>query len=306
MRFLLAVLTLCTGLALPARAEIAGKDAPGFAAAIEAWLAGDEAAAIPALAALAGQGNPAARLQLGLIDSTPAFQGNWLAALPRDQRIAHLRAPGGISGRNWLLMESDPLARAWVQLWDGAATADLVLTFAAMGETRAAHMAARQLFIREKRGFGAIAGDPAFPPTLLPLAIRDWQRDDPARAKAAAAALPPGLPGAGLIGSAPPSPAALYDWAQATPYLAPHLTTLARLCPQSPSPDKDLAAYLSQTGGVWGLAWIGPPSAGLIDPARYGASPKAAEVARNALRAGALADPAAIAASPCLQTLLDK
>lgn len=299
-------LLLLAALAPAARAEVAGQTDPAFVAAIDDWLNADEAAAIPALARLAATGNGAARLHLGLIDAIPGFQGPWLANLPRDRRLALLRAPGGVSGQSWLRAAEDPLARASVALWDGAARADLVLTIAALGEERAAHMAARQLFLREKRGFGALADQPDFPPALLPLAIRDWQREDPARAAAALAALPAGHPGRPLTGGAGPATADLYAWAKATPQLARHLETLRSLCPQSASPAKDLAAYLSQSGGVWALAWIGPPSARLIPPDRYATSPKAAEVARASLRAGAAADPARLAASPCIEALWAK
>ncbi len=111
---LLLALLWAAGLA---RAEVAGSAAPGFVAAREAWLADDDAAALPALSALAGEGNRAAQVLLGLIDLMPQTHGPWLAARPRDARIALLRAPGGISGRSWLgeAAAEVPLARLWIE-----------------------------------------------------------------------------------------------------------------------------------------------------------------------------------------------
>lgn len=298
------LLAIFAALGAPLGAGVAGQEDPAFAAAVTDWLAGKEEAALQALAAQAQAGNSAARILLTLVDTTPAYHGDWLAGLPRDRRIALMRAPGGLSGQNWIDGEADPLARAWVALRDGNATAALVLEFGRLGEGRAAHMAARQLFIREKRGFGAIADDPAFPASLMPLAIRDWQRDDPARATEALAALGAGHPGRPLVGAGKPTPEALLAWAQAAPATARLLTTLRQLCPASPTPAEDLTAYLAQSGGFWALAWIGPPAESLIDPERYAQSPKAAEVMRHLLRSGALADPEAVAASACLQGLL--
>ena len=287
-------------------APVAGQDDPAFKAAVSDWLQASEGPALTALSQLAAQGNAAAQVFLAIIDTTPAYQGDWLTSLPRAQRIAVLRAPGGLSGQNWMRVaaEREPLAQAFLTLWDGDATADVVLDFARLGERRVAHMAARQLFSRERRGFGAIGDDPAFPPSLLPLAIRDWQDDDPARAKAALAGLAPGDPGRKVVGLGDPSDAALLLWAQDHPLGANLLKTLGTLCPGSALRAEDLAAYLSQAGGFWALAWLGPPSERLVDPARYAASPQAAQTALRLLRAGPLAGPQAIAASPCIAALL--
>lgn len=298
----------CWSLVAPAlAAPVAGQEAAGFEAALTDWLEGREQPALTALSGLAGQGNAAAQILLAIIDTTPTYQGEWLSGLPRDQRIAVLRAPGGLSGQNWMRVaaESEPLAQAFLHLWDGNATTAVVLDIARLDEPRLAHLAARQLFTREKRGFGAIAGDPAFPPGLLPLAIRDWQDDDPDRAKAARDGLDAGDPGRRLIGLTDPSPEALLAWAQQHPLAANLLETLSGLCPGSVGPEQDLAAYLAQSGGVWALSWVGPPSASLMDPARYAASPKAAQTTVNLLRSGNLAAPETLAASPCIKALVD-
>lgn len=297
-----------TGRAETGRAEIAGRNDLAFSAAITAWLAGDEATALPALAALASRGNAAAAIQLGLIDSIPAYQGDWLASLPRDGRIAVLRAPGGISGRNWLLeaAETEPLAQVWLRLWDGDASVEVVRDFARLGELRAAHMAARQLFLRQKRSFGALAEDPDFPPSLMPLAILDWQKSDPARAAHALGELSPGDPALRVLGQDAPMPEALLIWAQHHPLAQNLVAALGRICPGDPITPEDFAAYLGQSGGSWALAWAGPPSQGLIDPGAYAKSPKAAETALNLLRGGPLIDAETLAKSPCLQSLLSQ
>ena len=308
MRILHLLILLLAALALPVRAEIAGKADPAFVAAIDAWLAGDEASAIPALARLAADGNSAARIHLGLIDSTPAYQGDWLTALPRADRIALLRAPGGISGRNWLreAAPTEPLARVWLQIWDGDATVDVLREFTVLGELRAAHMGARLLFMRQMRGFGTLAEDPSFPPSLLPLAIYDWQASDPTRAARGLGDLDPGDPGSSLVRGGMPSPRALLIWAQHHPLAQNLLGALGQICPGDTVSAEDFAAYLGQSGGYWALAWAGPPAQSLIDPAIYAQSPKAAETALNLLRAGALSDAETLAASPCVQGLLNK
>jgi hypothetical protein len=67
-------------------AEIRGQGDPSFQAALAMWLDGDDAAALPQLAALAADDNRAAQLLLGLIDMMPPLQGPCLAALPRAER----------------------------------------------------------------------------------------------------------------------------------------------------------------------------------------------------------------------------
>lgn len=289
-------LALMLGAPMAQAGPIGGQEEPAFTAAMTDWLAGREEQAILGFAALAASGNAAARIHLALIDTTPAYQGDWLANLPRDQRIALLRRPGGLSGQSWMAdaAETEPLAQAWVTLWDSAAPVDLVLTFARAGEPRAAHMAARQLVLRERRGFDALAADPDFPPGLWALAIRDG----------AALRLPPGDPGRRLLEPGPLDAQALVGWAKATPEGQALLIPLAALCPDSPDPGADLAAFLAQSGGVWALAWAGPPSANLTDPETYAQSPKAVETLRHLLRAGAPAPE--VAGSPCLQGLVQK
>ncbi len=62
-RLALWALVALMALALPLRAEmrpLAGQQDPAFQGALEAWLSGEEARALPALAGLAAAENPAA------------------------------------------------------------------------------------------------------------------------------------------------------------------------------------------------------------------------------------------------------
>jgi hypothetical protein len=128
--------------AAPAIAEIPGADAPELAAAIDLWLESGEDVALIAFAELARDGNDAARLLLATIDKTPSLQGPWLANLAREERIALLRQPGGLSGRSWLHALADlPLGAAWLSLMDPARGAEAVVSLIDLGEARAAREA---------------------------------------------------------------------------------------------------------------------------------------------------------------------
>lgn len=283
-RLALWAIAALMAVALPLRAEVrplAGQQDPAFQGALEAWLAGDEAQALPVLAGLAAADNRAAQVLVGLIDVTPQYQGRWLYALPRPDRIALMRAPSagssGVSGRNWLreAAADEPLAAAWVQLWDGNAKAEIMLDFARLGEESAARTAAKRLARREAKGFGALADDPDFPAFAMGLSIRDWQTTDPARAKAALDALPLADPGRALIGAYGPEPLALLALAETDPALRMLERHLVALCPNSgdaaPRAER-LAAALEMLGGWWGLADLGPPAQVLIDADRWVAS----------------------------------
>lgn len=280
-----AAVALGLALAAPARAEappLAGEAAPGFQAALALWLDGEEAAALPELAALARAENRAAQVLLGLIDVTPQYQGRWLYARPRAERIALMRAPaegsGGLSGRNWLRLAAvdTPLAAAWVQLWEGDAGAEAMLSFVRLGEAGASRTAAKRLARRDVRGFGALADDPDFPAFAMGLAIRDWQGSAPERAALTLAALDPADPGRALVGAYRPDPAALLALAATDPGLALLAGHLEALCP---GPEADtaaraarLAAAFEGVGGWWGLADLGPPVERLVGAEAWVAS----------------------------------
>ena len=142
MRTLLVLvgLLLMFGTGTTRAAELRGQDDPRFQSALALWLDDDEETALPELAALAAGGNRAAQVLLAQIDVTLWIQGPWLVGLPRKERNALLRAPGGLSGRSWMQAAADdtPLAQLWLVQPTPAATAETALAFAAMGEHRAA------------------------------------------------------------------------------------------------------------------------------------------------------------------------
>jgi hypothetical protein len=164
----------------PGQAPLPGAEAPELTAAVDNWLQGEEEGALHALADLARDGNDAARLLLAIIDKTPALQGPWLAHLPREERIALLRQPGGLSGRSWLHALADhPLGAVWLALMDPATGPEAIATFTELGETRAARVA---LVLLAARGHPRLRQiDPAdVDPELIYLLLRG--ADDARRA----------------------------------------------------------------------------------------------------------------------------
>lgn len=249
---------------LPLQAEVAGQRAPELQAAVGDWLAGNERDALPALAGLATKGNGAARLLLGQIDSFPALQGDWLGALSRDQRIVVLRAPGGLSGTRWTKGLDDPVALAWARLWDTAATTQVILDFARLGEPRAARFAGLTLARRQRAGFAAVAEDPAYPTGLRAYALRETGAD--------AGGLDPADPQLAVLGQVP-DPTGLARWAAS----APEADALAALC-EVRCPDEDAAICLPSAvqgvGGHWGLMPLGSPVEALVPSPVFNRSPR--------------------------------
>lgn len=291
MKRLIAVCCAVLAFALPLRAEIrplSGQDDPAFQAAFETWLKGDEAQALPALAALAAADNAAAQVLIGLIDVTPQYNGPWLMALPRADRIALMRVPlgkaggqAGLSGRNWLheAARTEPLAQAWLQLWDGNAGTGVMLEFARLGENSAARTAAKWLARREVKGFGELAADPDFPDFAMALAVRELAETDPARAKTSIDAMDAADPGRAFVETYRPDPDALLHLAKTHGALRILDHHLAVLCPIDPDGDPNaranrLAEALDLIGGWWGLASLGPPAETLIDADRWALMPQ--------------------------------
>lgn len=133
--FLAAALTALSLSSVPATAQntsqdtgqntgpeapiIPGQSDPAFAAAVTDWLSGtDDLAALGALSTLANEGNAAAQILLARIAAAPHLHAHVTDALPRADRIALLRQPGGLSGRSWLeaAAETSPLAQAFIDI----------------------------------------------------------------------------------------------------------------------------------------------------------------------------------------------
>jgi hypothetical protein len=265
-----------------ARADVAGQQEPAFVEAFDLWLTGDEAASLPTLSELAVAGNGAARMLLGVIDSNPAMQGGWLDRLPRAGRLAILRQPGGLSGRNWLvrLAKTDPVAKEWVQVWDAYAKPDVVLRLARLGEPRAARVAGNILASRDMRGFGDLAAQPDFPAGLLVFAILDLQRRDPARALSLMARLEVGNPQRALLLAEKDSPTDSARWLASHPEGDPLIALCEAICPTEPMEVCGSSA-LGGLGGYHGLMDLGSPVEALIASSDFNRSPKGIEVTRR-------------------------
>lgn len=99
-----------------ALADIKGRDDPGFAKALDLWLQADDHAALLHFSALAKTDNRAAQMFLGILDTALWTHGHITAEMPRKDRAALLRAPGGLSGQSWLYVaaKDTPLATIYV------------------------------------------------------------------------------------------------------------------------------------------------------------------------------------------------
>lgn len=258
-------------LALPVRAET-GPNAdpyvsPEVQAAARDWLAGSEAAALGAFATLAADGDAMARLWLGQIDSFAALQGDWLAALPRADRIAVLRQPGGLSGRRWTTEGTplaDPIATAWAQLWDTGASPQVVLDFARLGEGRAARFAALTLARRQRSGFAKVADDPDYPGSLWAYAMREgWVPPS--------GGLDPSDPQRAILGQVTDI-TGFSDWSTTAPDADAVVALCDALCPAEPAAVCRPAA-LQALGGYWGLMPLGSPVEAIVPSPVFNRSP---------------------------------
>jgi hypothetical protein len=275
MHLLLALALLLA--APPARADpVAGSDAPRFRAAVTLWLADDEAEALPALAGLAAEGNRAAQILLALVDRMPPLQGPWLATRPRAERLALMRAPGGLSGRSWLgeAAADEALARLWLARDRITASPHTALALAAIGEPRAARETLQAVAARQGRGFAAVADDPLYPPEMRELVWREWATtaEGRARAEAEIAALPPGDPQIQRYAARPVPPGSLEAWLRAAPLAAPLHATCSAFCPASGARCHRAAFLL--VGGYPGLIEFGSPAEALVPTATWLASPR--------------------------------
>lgn len=275
------------GMSAPATPlpPVSGQDAPEFLSARDAWLADDEAAALPALAQLAGAGNTAAQMLLALIDKSPALQGPWLSGQSRQVRMALMRAPGGLSGVSWMRLaaETDPRAALWVSMWHVDAPVSIILDFARAGELRAAREAIVTLSSRGRTGFGDIGVDPDFPAAPRRPVWSEWAEDPDLAADRAAeiAALHPGDPQRAGLGEAL-SPGALDDWLADAPEAHGLRALCASICPDAEVTCRAVGygAFLSHDS----FLSFGSPIAALVPPEAFAESPRGqAALLRHAL-----------------------
>lgn len=259
------ILLVAGGLGTAEAGEtVPGQSDPAFVASVAAWLDGPEEEALPALAGLARANNAAAQLLLALIDKTPALQGPWLARLPRAERVALMRADGGLSGTSWVHAAAGHSAHAalWQQLWQADAPASLGLEFARAGEDRAAREALIYAALREAGGLGELAGDPDFPDAVRFLAHLDGAGVD-------LGALHPGDPQRRAMG-AQIEAGQVADWLLTAPEALPARALCAARCG-----DDVAACTLAATGALGShaaLLMLGSPSEVLIDAERFARS----------------------------------
>lgn len=242
----------------PVNTTLPGADQPGFGEALAQWLADDEEPALKALAAMAQDGNIAARILLGIIDKTPALQGPWLAYLPRDERLALLRAPGGLSGRNWLHHATDTaLARTWLALMSVEAGPEVIADFMQLGEARAAREALVMLSAREHPALHELAPDATNQDMLYLL----WRSADDMRRRDLLAQVPAGHPQRALMGE-PRDENAMLGWLRTAPVATPLRAICATLCQQTA--DSCLGAAYGALASHNALVTLGTPVETLI------------------------------------------
>lgn len=247
---------------------IAGADAPALQQALAQWLEDDEGAALTALAGLATQGNRAAQVLLGVIDKSPALQGPWLSRLPRADRVALMRAPGGLSGRSWLAEAADqPVAAAWLALLRADSGPEVGAQLLALGEARAARQALVTLAAREHPELATAWHDWMDPD----LAFVVWHRARPALQDRIAALVPAGHPQRALMGL-PGLAADWDDWLAHSPGALPLRSLCAADCPETQASCR--RAAMAAMGGPVVALTLGSPVEALIPQDRFLASPR--------------------------------
>lgn len=243
--------------------ELIGADRPDFQTTLALWLDGDEAQTLPAFAELARDNNLAAQVMLGLIDKRGALQGPLVARMSRSDRIAQLRAPGGMSGQNWITHAAaqSAFAKAMTDLWHNRGGVEIAERLAGAGELRACREALLAVSARK----GALAPE---------ITRRGWYPEElrhlsyPKRAEAMTD-LHPGDPQRRAAGEQP-APSDLRDWLQVSPLGAPLREVCATHCPDSMDACPE-ALYVG-LGSYPALLMLGSPVAELVQDAEFARS----------------------------------
>ena len=147
--FMSALLCLSPIAALSDTHSLQGEDAPEFKEAVQAWLNGDDLAALRELSEQAQQGNTAAQILLASIASRSSFHSHVTSDLDRKERIALLRKSGGLSGKSWLTEAqlSEPLALALLQVSRIGEKAPAISALVEFGEPLTAMIAAQSMLL---------------------------------------------------------------------------------------------------------------------------------------------------------------
>lgn len=268
-----AMLIVITG---PAAADIPGHDDPDFSAALAHWLQGDDLNALRQMAILANADNTAAQVMLALIDKTAALPGPDLIALPRAERIALMRQPGGLSGQSWIYAAADShdIPRTWIALWKLEGGTELARDFASYAEPRATREALLTLVSRSESGFPApVRGQDWYPASLA------YLTEDRIVTPADLRHLPPYHPLQGMVGTAQ-TDAQLQRWLNEDDLALPLREACDSQCPAT----RDLCAraLFQALDGYTALLLMGSPVASLIPDAEFAASPRGVQsVARR-------------------------
>ncbi len=261
-------------VASPAVAQkINGQDAPEFTAALELWLKDDEATALPQLAALAQDGNQAARVLVGMIDKNAALQGPWVALLTKKERIDLLRTKGGLSGTSWLRQVDDvPSVQAWLDVVDSTADIETVLSLVDLGEPRLARAGLIWLDARQVVGFADFADDARFPKEVRYLIWREWQKTgDLDKVADSLNLLHPGDPQLDLLRVTRSVPDT-ENWLMQTDLGAPLMALCQAQCQGGVA--ACLRAGLVTLGGYRRVVSLGTPLVSLIAEERFSQSPR--------------------------------
>lgn len=152
---------------------------PRLAAAVEAWLADDDAASLPVISEMANAGDRNAQLLLSQIErETPAGgETDWVLALDRNARKSLFRAPGGLSGTPWvkqLARDGDDLATALEASKLPDATMDTAKALFAAGEVEQAKRLTWEIL--ERGRFDAILSLPPEEPIFAALDFVPWMQ----------------------------------------------------------------------------------------------------------------------------------
>jgi hypothetical protein len=315
------MLCLCRGLVLALAASIVtgqaarGQDQPGVTIdgldhALVLWLGSeDETDGLHALAGLARDGDTRAQVLLALVDKSPALQGPALAHMSRADRLALLRAPGGMSGTSWMRRAADggdALALAWVTLWDTGTPPEIVTRLAALGETRASREAALVLASRDARGLVTL--DP-LPTGTEFLRLMGSPADMQDHLPHLDAQLHPGDPQRDTLGLAS-TPEARDDWLAHSDLAAPLRALCDAQCDAAGTADC-LRGGLAALGDPLAVLTLGSPVESLIPADRFNLSARgqSAVLRRMMLSVDMRARPAWIARtteiSACLGAVLE-
>lgn len=247
---------------------IPGADTPAFTEALALWLADDEEPALRAFSALAQQGNRAAQILLGLIDKSPPLQGPWLASVSRNDRIALMRAPEGLSGQSWLAAAADhPLAANWLALLSVDAGLPVALRFSELGEARAAREALVVLAAREHSDLRTADPEPLDPELTYLL----WRTADPERRAMLLAHVPPGHPQRPMMGEER-DPAGIAHWLEHAPAALGVAALCDARCPDSRATCR-AAAYRALSSHMAVLV-LGSPVEALVSQEEFLRSPR--------------------------------